>query len=172
MSDDTPVDLYIAAYSDPDGAGRDWADLKQLEKDEMIKLDGLVLVSRDADGTIHVKEDTHDVRKGSVIGAVGGLVVGLIFPPALLASGLVGAGLGAGAGGLVSHYEKNEIKADVEEVLPPSSSGIVAVFEERWGDSVERALMNADLVKKEKVDRQSAEHVKAAAGATQSATAQ
>ena len=90
MTDDnTPVDLYIAAYSDPDAAGRDWADLKQLEQDEMIKLDGLVLVSRDAEGKINVKEDTHDVRKGSVIGAVGGLVVGLIFPPALLASGLV-----------------------------------------------------------------------------------
>ncbi len=172
MSDDNPVDLYIAVYSDPDAAGRDWADLKQLEEDEMIKLDGLVLVSRDADGKIHVRENTHDVRRGSIVGAVGGLVVGLIFPPALLASGLVGAGLGAGAGGLVSHHEKNEIKADVEDVLPPGSSGIVAVFEERWGDGVDRALMNADAVKKEKIDRESAERVKAAAGAKESTLTQ
>ena len=171
MTDDTPVDLYIAAYSDPDAAGRDWADLKQLEQDEMISLDGLVLVSRDAEGKIHVKEDTHDVRTGSIVGAVGGLVVGLIFPPALLASGLVGAGLGAGAGGLVSHHEKNEIKSDVEDVLPLNSSGIVAIFEERWGDSVDKALMNADAVKKEKVDRASAETVKTAAGAKQPTTA-
>ena len=172
MPDDNPVDLYIAVYSDPDAAGRDWADLKQLEKDEMIKLDGLVLISRDADGTIHVQEKTHDVRRGSILGAVGGLVVGLIFPPALLASGLVGAGLGAGAGGLVSHHEKNEIKADVEDVLPPGSSGIVAVFEERWGNGVDRALMNADAVKKEKIDRESAERVKAAAGAKESTLTQ
>jgi uncharacterized membrane protein len=171
MTDNSPIDLYIAAYSDPDAAGRDWADLEQLAQDGMITLDGLVLVSRDAGGKIHVKEDTHDVRKGSILGAVGGLVVGLIFPPALLASGLVGAGLGAGAGSLISHHEKNEIKADVEGFLPPGSSGIVAVFEERWGDSVDRALMNADAVKKEKVDRESAEQVKAAVGAKAPATA-
>jgi uncharacterized membrane protein len=172
VPDDNPVDLYIAAYSDPDAAGRDWADLKQLEEDEMIKLDGLVLVSRDADGKIHVRENTHDVRRGSILGAVGGLVVGLIFPPALLASGLVGAGLGAGAGGLISHHEKNEIKADVEDVLPPGSSGIVAVFEERWGDGVDRALMNADSVKKEKIDRESAERIKAAGGSKEPTHAQ
>jgi uncharacterized membrane protein len=171
MTDNSPIDLYIAAYSVPDAAGRDWADLEQLAQDGMITLDGLVLVSRDAKGKIHVREDTHDVRKGSILGAVGGLVVGLIFLPALLASGVVGAGLGAGAGSLISHHEKNEIKTEVEGFLPPGSSGIVAVFEERWGDSVDRALMNADAVKKEKVDRESAEQVKAAVGAKAPATA-
>ena len=169
MTNDDPVDLYIAAYSDPAGAGRDWADLKRLEQDGVIALDGLVLVSRDRYGKIHIEDSTHDVRKGSLIGVVGGLVAGLIFPPSLLASGLVGAGLGAGVGGLLSHHEKSEIKADVEEVLPPGSSGIVAVFEERWGDHLDQALRNADLIKKEKVDRASADRVKAAAGAEQPA---
>ncbi len=165
MPDDNPVDLYIAAYSDPDAAGRDWADLKQLEEDEMINLDGLVLVSRDADGKIHVQENTHDVRRGSILGAVGRPRRRAHLParPAR-----VGArrepGLGAGAGGLISHHEKNEIKADVEDVLPPGSSGIVAVFEERWGDGVDRALMNADSVKKEKIDRESAEGSRQPAG--------
>ena len=72
----------------------------------------------------------------------------------------------------MSHHEKNEIKADVEDVLPPGSSGIVAVFEERWGNGVDRALMNADAVKKEKLDRESAERVKAAAGAKESTLTQ
>ena len=83
MTNDDPVDLYIAAYSDPAGAGRDWADLKRLEQDGMIELHGLVLVSRDRYGKIHVEDSTHDVRKGSLIGVVGGLVAGLIFPPSL-----------------------------------------------------------------------------------------
>jgi uncharacterized membrane protein len=169
MTDDSPVDLYIAAYSDPAGAGRDWADLKRLDEGEVIKLDGLVLVSRDQYGEIHVEDSTHDVRKGSIVGVVGGLVAGLIFPPSLLASGLVGAGVGAGIGGLRSHREKNEIKADVEEVLPPDSSGIVAVFEERWSEHLDVALMNADLIKKEKIDRASVEKVKVAAGGRQAA---
>ena len=47
---------------------------------------------------------------------------------------------------------KNEIKADVEEVLPPGSSGIVALFEERWVEDVERALAKANKLTTHAVD--------------------
>jgi uncharacterized membrane protein len=145
-------------------AREDWDTLKRLAKDDMIKVDGLILVSRRSDGKIHVDDDFHETRKGAKWGAVGGAVVGLIFPPALIASAAVGAGVGAGIGGLVSHGQKEQIKADVEDVLPLNSSGIVAVFEEQWEDDIDNALSNAKKVTKEKVDRDSAEEVKAAAG--------
>ena len=51
----------------------------------------------------------------------------------------------------------------MEDTLPPNSSGIVAVFEERWEDDIDRALSNASKVTKEKVDADSAEQVKASA---------
>jgi uncharacterized membrane protein len=157
-------DLYIATYSDPDAAQEDWDDIKQLARDDVISVDGLVLVSRGADGKIDVKDNAHDVGKGAAIGAVGGAVVGLIFPPALLASAAVGAGIGAGSGAIVDRRQKKEIKAEVENVLPPGSSGIVALFEERWMDDVEKALTKADKVSKHEVDADSAEEVKASAG--------
>ena len=168
-STDAPVDLYVAAYDDPDAARGDWDAIKQLAQDDVIKVDGLVLVSRGADGKIHVDDDFHEARKGAGWGAVGGGVIGLIFPPALLASAAVGAGIGAGAGALLSHGEKAAIKADVEDTLPPNSSGIVAFFEEQWADDVEKALSNASNVTKEKVDGDSADQVKAAASQTQPA---
>jgi|SRR5215203_2920274 len=158
-----PVDLYIAAYNDPDAARDDWDAIKQLAQDDLIKVDGLILVSRRADGKIHVDDDFHETRKGAKWGAVGGAVVGLIFPPALLASAVVGAGIGAGAGALVSHGQKEAIKADVDDTLPVDSSGIVAIFEEQWADDVDQALSNASTVRKEKVDSDSADEVKAAA---------
>ena len=160
---DAPVDLYIAAYADQDAARGDWDAIKQLATDDLIKVDGLILVSRGNDGKIHVDDNFHEVRKGAKWGVVGGAVVGLIFPPSLLAGAAVGAGLGAGVGGLKSHAEKKEIKADVEDTLPLNSSGIVAIFEERWEDDVDNALPNASNVKKEKVDKDSADQVKAAA---------
>ena len=163
---DTPVDLYIAAYSDQDAARGDWDAIKQLANDDVIKVDGLILVSRGGDGKIKVDDDFHLARKGAIWGAVGGAVVGLIFPPSLLAGAVVGAGVGAGTGGLVSHHEKKEIKADVEETLPINSSGIVAIFEERWADDIAKALPNASKVTKEKVDKDSADQVKAAASKT------
>ena len=160
---EAPVDLYVAAYADPDAAKSDWDAIKELANNDTIKVDGLVLVSRRADGKIHVDDDFHETRKGAAWGAVGGAVVGLIFPPALLASAAVGAGIGAGAGALVSHGEKEEIKADVEDTLPLNSSGIVAIFEEQWEGDIDKALSKASNVTKEKVDQDSANEVKAAA---------
>ena len=123
---DAPVDLYIAAYDDPNAARGDWDTIKDLAKEDLIKVDGLILVSRTDDGKIKVDDDFHETRKGAALGAVGGAVIGLIFPPAILASAAVGAGIGAGAGALVSHGRKEEIKADVDDTLPLNSSGIVA----------------------------------------------
>jgi uncharacterized membrane protein len=167
---DTPVDLYIAVYADKDAARTDWDDIKQLVRDDVIRLDGLVLVSRGADAKIHVDDTFHETGKGAILGAVGGLVIGLIFPPAFLASGVVGAGVGAGVGGLVSHHTKKEIKEEVEDVLPPNSSAIVALFEERWVADVDKALTKADRVTKHEVDKQSADAVKAAAASSEASS--
>lgn len=165
---DAPVDLYIATYSDPGAAQEDWDGIKQLARDGVIMVDGLVLVSRDADGKMKVKDNANDVGRGAALGAVGGAIIGLIFPPAFLASAAVGAGIGAGAGAIVDSQQKKEIKEDVEEVLPPGSSGIVALFEERWVDDVENALAKADKVSKHEVDGDSAEEVKATASSATS----
>jgi uncharacterized membrane protein len=161
---DAPVDLYIATYSDPGTAQEDWDDIKRLAREKVITVDGLVLVSRDAGGKIEVKDNASDVGKGAIIGAVGGAIVGLIFPPAILASAAIGAGIGAGTGAIIDHNEKNEIKADVEDVLPEGNSGIVALFEERWVDDVEKALAKADKITKHEVDSDSAKQVKQTAG--------
>lgn len=163
---DAPVDLYIAAYDDPDAARGDWDTIKQLAHDDVIKVDGLILVSRRADGKIHVDDDFHETRKGAKWGLVGGAVVGLIFPPALLASAAVGTAIGAGAGALISHGQKAEIKADVDDTLPLNSSGIVAIFEEQWTDDIDKALSSASNVTKEKVDSESADQVKTEATAS------
>jgi uncharacterized membrane protein len=140
---DAPLDLYVAAYDDAAGAQQDWDGMKELAKAKAISVEALILVSRDDDGKIHVKDNAHEAGLGAAIGAVGGAIVGLIFPPALLASAAAGAGLGAGAGLAVDQVQKHQIKSDIEEILPPGSSGIVAVFEESWMSEVEKALSKA-----------------------------
>lgn len=160
---DAPVDLYIAAYDDPNAARGDWDTIKDLAKEDTIKVDGLILVSRTDDGKIKVDDDFHETRKGAAWGAVGGAIVGIIFPPAILATAAIGAGIGAGTGALVLHGRKEEIKADVDDTLPLNSSGIVALFEEQWEGDIDKALSNASNVTKEKVDSDSADQVKSAA---------
>ena len=153
---DAPMDLYIAAYADADTAQTDWDALDQLESEGVVKLDGVALVTRDAEGKIEVKDTAHTTGKGAAWGAVGGAIVGLIFPPAILGAAAIGAGLGAGTGAIISHSDKQVVKEDVEDVMPDNSSAIVALFEEQWVEQVDKALANADKVSKRDVDSDSA----------------
>jgi uncharacterized membrane protein len=162
---EVPVDLYVAAYNDPSAAQADWDAIKQLAKDDVISAEVLVLVTRDGAGKIDVKDNFHTVGVSAGLGAAGGLLIGLIFPPAFLASGVVGAGIGAGVGGLVSHANKKDIKEEVAASLPNNSSGIVALFDERWVAEVEKATANADNVTKHEVDKDSVDEAKKATAA-------
>jgi uncharacterized membrane protein len=158
--DENPVALYIAAYDDPDAAKGDFDALKELVKAGVIFVDVAVLVSRDADGKISVKENAHEVAAGTMVGAAAGLLIGLIFPPAFLASGVVGGAVGAGVGGLVSAHRESEIKKDVEDVLPPGSSGIITLFDITWKPKVDEALSKASKIDEEDVDADSAAKLK------------
>ena len=53
-------------------AREDWDTLKQLAKDDMIKVDGLILVSRRSDGKIHVDDGSTRARKGAKWGGSAG----------------------------------------------------------------------------------------------------
>jgi uncharacterized membrane protein len=163
MGKDDPVVLYIAAYDDPDAAKDDFAVLKELVKSGAIFVDVAVLVRRADDGTITVDENAHEVAAGSIVGAGAGLLLGLIFPPSIIAAGIVGGAVGAGVGGLVSHHRETEIKKDVEQILPAGSSGIVALFDVTWKPKVDETLSKASKVDSEEVDADSAKPVKDAA---------
>jgi uncharacterized membrane protein len=159
---DAPLDLYVAAYNDPAAAKQDYDALKTLQHGGAIFIDGAVLVSREADGTITVKETgDHDVFKGTAWGIAGGFVVGLFAPP-LLAATVVGAVAGGVIGKLVKTHEEHGIKQEIENTLAPGTSGVVAVFEEIWVDEVERALNKAVKKAVKQVDKEEAKELKLA----------
>ena len=156
---DAPLDLYIAGYDDPAAAKDDFDALKEAQRKGIVFIDGAILVSRDADGTLHVKETgDHDVFKGSTIGVAGGLVVGLFAPP-LLGAMVVGGVIGGLVGKLAKHHQEKEIALDVDDVVPPGTSGVVAVFEEIWVDEVERQLAKAQKKAVKAVDKQTAKEL-------------
>ena len=156
---DAPLDLYIAGYADPAAAKHDFDALKDAQRKGIVFIDGAILVSRDADGTMHVRETgDHDVFKGSTIGVAGGLVVGLFAPP-LLASMVVGGLIGGLAGKLTKHHQEKGIAKDVDDVVPPGTSAVVAVLEEIWVDELERQLARADKKARKAVDKQTAKQL-------------
>ena len=133
-------ELFIAAYEDEGSAQRDFAAIKSLEDAAVV---AAVVLSRDADGDVHVTEHGGQiVKQGTAIGAVSGLVVGLFAPPLLL-SGLVGAGIGAGIGAIAKHHDEKKVGLEAEEWLPNDSSAIVAVVDNLYLDRVDSAIEKA-----------------------------
>jgi uncharacterized membrane protein len=135
--------LYVAGYADATSAKEDFDDLKAAQGDDFDVV-GAVVMSRDADGKVDVLEKgTGEVAAGSVIGGGVGLLVGQFAPP-LLAATAVGAGIGAVAGELTKKHEEKKLGVDLEEYLPPNSSAVVVVLDNRYLDRVEHSLTRAD----------------------------
>ena len=138
---DPNLSLFVAGYGDDATAAK--ADFDALKQIDQAAVFAAVVVERDADGKVHVKEHGGGlVAGGTAIGAVGGLVVGLFAPPLLLAT-VVGAGIGAGAGALLKRHEEKEIGVDAETWLPAGASAIVAVIDDLYLDRVDAAVAKA-----------------------------
>ena len=133
--------LFVASYGDDSAAAEaDYAAIKGLGDTAVIVA---VVLERDAEGKVDVKEHGGGlVGGGATVGAVGGLVVGLFAPPLLLATA-VGAGIGAGVGRIVKRHEEKEIGVDAEDWLPAGSSAIVAVVDDLYLDRVDAAVNKA-----------------------------
>jgi uncharacterized membrane protein len=159
---DTEFDVVIAAYLIPDLAQQEFDALVKLVEDEQLDVEGVVLVTVDADGTVAVKETgDHLGRKGLEIGGGVGLVVGLFAPP-LLAATVVGGAVG----GVIGKFTRHKVESGLEEkmgaALPPGSAGIVAIYDRSKTDTVNATLANAVRKSVAQVDGGGAKELKAA----------
>src|SRR5271166_2840981 len=144
-SDTPPADVLVAGYQDAGVARRDFDGLVGLVKAKTVKVEGVILVSHDQDGTVTVVDTgDHVGRKGAGRGGGVGLVVGLFAPP-LLASVVVGGAAGAVVGKFADHQLKAGIRDKIGEALPPGSAGIIAVFDDDQRLAFEQALTGARL---------------------------
>src|ERR1019366_1597587 len=122
---DTEFDVVIAAYLIPDLAQQDFDTLVGLVKDKQLTVEGVALVTNDAEGKVTVKETgDHLGRKGMTVGGGVGLAVGLLAPP-LLASVAVGGAAGALVGKFARHRVESGLAEKMGAALPPGSAGTV-----------------------------------------------
>ena len=160
MSDEQK-DVVIAAYLFEDLAQKDFDAVLKLAEEKTITVEGVVLVQKDAEGEVQVTETgDHLGRKGLKIGGGVGLVVGLFAPP-LLAATAVGAALGGLTGKFAKHRLESGIGKKMDEALPPSSGGVIAVYDSGGADTVDKALVNAVKKSVAQIEGMSAKKLKA-----------
>jgi uncharacterized membrane protein len=155
-------DVIIAAYLIPDLARTDFDGLVKLVADKQLTVEGVALVTNDADANVTIDETSdHLGRTGMEIGGGVGLVVGLIAPP-LLASAVVGGAAGALIGKFARHRAESGLEAKMGAALPPGSVGIVVIYDRAKASMVDEALVSAIRKSSAHVDGHGAKQLKAA----------
>jgi uncharacterized membrane protein len=158
---DEHKDVLIAVYLFEDLAEKDFNAVLKLAEDKTITVEGVVLVQKDADGEVHVKETgDHLGRKGAKLGGGVGLVVGLFAPP-LLAVTAIGAAGGAVLGKFAKHRLESGIAEKMDAALPNGSGGVIAVYDAAGANAVTKALANAIKTSVAQIDGTSAKELKA-----------
>jgi uncharacterized membrane protein len=135
------LEIFVAAFGSEDEAGAALKDFKAMDREGSIELiDAAVIVHR-ADGKVHFEETADPSgKKWAKRGAIAGGVVGLLFPPSIIAAAAVG-GAGGGVWGKVRDkgIPDEELKR-IGESIPEGSSAIIAVAEDRMLERLERGI--------------------------------
>lgn len=117
--------IVIVSWDDMARADRALENLKQAQKDKVLVIEDAVVVVKDAEGSIKVKETEHlTTKKGIAYGGIAGLVVGT-----MLGGPIGGALLGGATGALAAKIDlgiPNEQIEAVSESMEDASSAIFA----------------------------------------------
>ena len=148
---DRPVFLYAATYDDIADAESDYEAVFDLHALGAIGTFDSALIRKDEDGKVHVTKTEKPTQHGAWTGAGVGALVGIIFPPAILGTAIVGAG----AGGLIGHLRGGISRDDLKELgdeLEGGSAALIVIGESRIQEQLEKAVTRANKLIEKQID--------------------
>ena len=151
MSKDNPVFVYSAVYADRDAANADYDTLLDLHSADLVGTYDVALVYKDDDGKVHVTKHEKPTQHGAWTGAAVGALVGIIFPPAILGSALVGAAAGGGIGHAMGGMSRSDAK-ELGDYLDTGQAALVVIGESRLGEQLDKALTHAEKTQEKEID--------------------
>ena len=143
MAKTDAVFIYIGTYSSEPAARADYDVVKDLHLAGAVGTYDAAVITKDAAGKVHVNKDEMATRHGAWGGAAVGAVVGILFPPAIIGSAIVGAAVG-GVGG---HLWRGMSRADVKEfgeIIDAGQAALLIVGEDKLAEAVDKAGLKAE----------------------------
>ncbi|WP_448951911.1 DUF1269 domain-containing protein [Labrys neptuniae] len=124
-------DLVVVGFDSIDEADKVLLKLDALKKEYLVDLEDAVVVTRNPEGKVHLKQSINltgiGASSGLLSGALWGGLVGLLFlnPLAGFAiGGAVGAGVGALSGSLADYGIDDDFIKSLGETIPNNSSAL------------------------------------------------
>ena len=143
MAEPEAVFIYIGTYPSQAWARSDYDIVKDLHAAGAVGTYDAAVVTKDDEGKVHVNKDEMATRHGAWGGAAVGALIGILFPPAIIASAAVGAAVG-GVGG---HLWRGMSRADVRElgeIIDDGQAALVIVGESKVAEAVDKAGLKAE----------------------------
>lgn len=150
MSDESMF-LYAGEYDTVEDAKADLELLKQLHREKFVGTYDAAVLTKNEDGKVEVVDKIEKpTQRGGWAGLAVGAAIGLIFPPSILVSGLVGAGAGALIGHLRDGMSNSDLK-EVGEMLDESEAALIVVGETTIERGVDEAIKRAKKEMKKEI---------------------
>ena len=148
---DNPMFLYAAEYDSVEDAKADLEDLKELHQEHFVGTYDAAVLTKNEEGKVEVVDKIEKpTQHGGWAGLAVGAAIGLIFPPSILVSGLVGAGAGALIGHLRGGISNSDLK-EIGEMLDESEAALIVIGEATIERGVDEAIKHAKKELKKEV---------------------
>ena len=131
-------DLIVIGYENPQTARQAYDQVLRLQQDFVVDLRGLAIVDVDADGKTHVDTPQRIVGSSAAMGALWGLLIGVLFfvPGMVLLGGAIGA--------LMGKFSQSGVDAEfrnrVQNLLEPGHSAVVIMASKVTEDKFASAM--------------------------------
>ena len=137
------VFLYIGTYAGEAAARDDYAIIKDLHVDGAVGTYDAAVVTKDESGKVHVNKDEMATRHGGWGGAAAGAVIGILFPPAIIGSAVVGGAIGGIGGHLWRGLSRSDVK-ELGELIDSGEAALMVVGASTLEAALDKAKLKAE----------------------------
>ena len=134
--------LFVGTYSDEAAARADYEVFKDLHQAGALGTYDAAVLTKDQSGKVHVNKDELATRHGAWGGAAAGAVIGILFPPSLIGTALVGAAVGGVSGHLWRGMSRADVK-ELGEIIDNGEAALVVVGDLTLSAALEKAQLRA-----------------------------
>jgi uncharacterized membrane protein len=151
MSGSDSIFIYIGTYANEDLARGDYEVVKDLHWAGEVGSYDAAVITKDDTGKVHVNKDESATRKGAWGGIAAGAVVGLLFPPTIIGSALIGAAVGGVGGHLWKGMSRSDVK-ELGEFIDAGEACLLVIGESTIEDAVAKTEFKSDRHVQKKLD--------------------
>ena len=144
-----PLLAFIATYDNVADARQDYEEIKQAHDKGFLGEYDAAVVWKNEQGKVEIDSVSEEAsRKWLWAGLGAGALVGLIFPPSILASSAIGALTGAVIGRFRDGIPQSDLE-QIGEALSGDNAALIVVAEDRVTDALAKIGAKLDASKKQ-----------------------